>query len=254
MDGGACSRHQFRPSSAAFTHFGAGGGGVAGRGGAARSARGQPRQARRGGHALHVALRRGQRPPVRRPRRAHRRGHQDRPDDPRGPPRGPRARAARQPARGLLGGAHRLDLLRRLLGVKTSDGGKGAQVAKVEKNEMLLVNIGSTSTGGRVLACKEDDHRARIELSTFVCTQQGEKVTLSRRVDKHWRLIGWGQIRKESKTREGRRRPQGRGRHRCLLEIGEHDYTTSVVRSPAGVAHGGAKRMRALKVLPSLDG
>ena len=91
-------------------------------------------------------------------------------------------------------------LLRRLLGVKTSDGGKGAKVAKLEKNEMLLVNIGSTSTGGRVLACKDDDHRARIELSTPVCTQQGEKVALSRRVDKHWRLIGWGQIRKGSKT------------------------------------------------------
>jgi hypothetical protein len=26
--------------------------------------------------------------------------------------------------------------------------------------------------------------------------QAGEKIALSRRVDKHWRLIGWGQIRK----------------------------------------------------------
>jgi translation initiation factor 2 subunit 3 len=29
-----------------------------------------------------------------------------------------------------------------------------------------------------------------------VCTEEGEKVALSRRVDKHWRLIGWGQIQK----------------------------------------------------------
>jgi translation initiation factor 2 subunit 3 len=27
-----------------------------------------------------------------------------------------------------------------------------------------------------------------------VCTKEGEKVALSRRVEKHWRLIGWGQI------------------------------------------------------------
>lgn len=29
-----------------------------------------------------------------------------------------------------------------------------------------------------------------------VCTKEGEKVALSRRVEKHWRLIGWGQIQK----------------------------------------------------------
>jgi hypothetical protein len=27
----------------------------------------------------------------------------------------------------------------------------------------------------------------------------GEKIALSRRVEKHWRLIGWGEIRKGSK-------------------------------------------------------
>jgi translation initiation factor 2 subunit 3 len=27
-----------------------------------------------------------------------------------------------------------------------------------------------------------------------VCTKVGEKVALSRRVEKHWRLIGWGSI------------------------------------------------------------
>ena len=32
-----------------------------------------------------------------------------------------------------------------------------------------------------------------------VCTQQGEKIALSRRVDKHWRLIGWGQSEGVSK-------------------------------------------------------
>lgn len=85
-------------------------------------------------------------------------------------------------------------LLRRLLGVKTSDGGKQAKVQKLAKGEILMVNIGSTATGGRVNAVKGD--LAKIALTQPVCTEEGEKIALSRRVDKHFRLIGWGQIRK----------------------------------------------------------
>ena len=85
-------------------------------------------------------------------------------------------------------------LLRRLLGVKTSDGGKQAKVQKLTKGEILMVNIGSTATGGKVSACKAD--LAKIALTQPVCTTEGEKIALSRRVDKHWRLIGWGEIRK----------------------------------------------------------
>ena len=88
-------------------------------------------------------------------------------------------------------------LLRRLLGVKTSDGGKQAKVQKLSKNEILMVNIGSTATGGKVIAVKGD--LAKIGLTQPVCTEEGEKIALSRRVDKHWRLIGWGQIRKGTK-------------------------------------------------------
>jgi len=88
-------------------------------------------------------------------------------------------------------------LLRRLLGVKTSDGGKQAKVQKLSRNEVLMVNIGSTATGGKVVAVKGD--LARVGLTQPVCTQEGEKIALSRRVDKHWRLIGWGQIRKGTK-------------------------------------------------------
>ena len=40
-------------------------------------------------------------------------------------------------------------LLRRLLGVKT-DGGKKAKVQKLTAGEILMVNIGSTSSGGKV--------------------------------------------------------------------------------------------------------
>ena len=59
---------------------------------------------------------------------------------------------------------------------------------------MLMVNIGSLSTGGRVLAVKEDS--AKIQLTNPVCTEEKEKIALSRRVEKNFRLIGWGEIRR----------------------------------------------------------
>mmetsp|Transcript_7768 Transcript_7768/g.10827 ORF Transcript_7768/g.10827 Transcript_7768/m.10827 type:complete len:497 (-) Transcript_7768:257-1747(-) len=89
-------------------------------------------------------------------------------------------------------------LLRRLLGVKAQEGSKQAKVQKLQKQEILMVNIGSTATGGKVLAVKND--LAKIVLTTPVCTIEGEKIALSRRVDKHWRLIGWGQIRRGAKV------------------------------------------------------
>jgi len=83
-------------------------------------------------------------------------------------------------------------LLRRLLGVKTAEGEKQGKVQKLVKGEILMVNIGSTSTGGRIQAVKAD--LAKIALTAPVCTAEKEKIALSRRVDKHWRLIGWGEI------------------------------------------------------------
>uniref|UniRef100_A0A2K5Z4D2 protein-synthesizing GTPase n=1 Tax=Mandrillus leucophaeus TaxID=9568 RepID=A0A2K5Z4D2_MANLE len=84
-------------------------------------------------------------------------------------------------------------LLRRLLGVCTEGDKKAAKVQKLSKNEVLMVNIGSLLTGGRVSAVKAD--LGKIVLTNPVCTEVGEKIALSRRVEKHWRLIGWGQIR-----------------------------------------------------------
>jgi translation initiation factor 2 subunit 3 len=88
-------------------------------------------------------------------------------------------------------------LLRRLLGVKTDGDVKGGKVSKLKKGEILMVNIGSTAAGGRVLGIKDNDS-AKVTLTNPVCTQDGDKVALSRRIDKHWRLIGWGSIIKGS--------------------------------------------------------
>lgn len=83
-------------------------------------------------------------------------------------------------------------LLRRLLGVRTKGSERQGKVTKLAKGEILMLNIGSMSTGARVLAVKND--LAKLQLTAPVCTTKGEKVALSRRVEKHWRLIGWGQI------------------------------------------------------------
>ena len=80
-----------------------------------------------------------------------------------------------------------LFLLRRLLGVKTEDK-KQTRVTKLVKGELLLINIGSTSTGGRVQSVRAD--LAKIILTSPACTEIGEKVALSRRIEKHWRLVG----------------------------------------------------------------
>ena len=57
-----------------------------------------------------------------------------------------------------------------------------------------MINIGSTSTGGRVVSVKAD--LAKIQQTAPACTQVGEKVALSRRIEKHWRLVGWGSVQR----------------------------------------------------------
>ncbi|CAH8276183.1 unnamed protein product [Arabidopsis lyrata] len=83
-------------------------------------------------------------------------------------------------------------LLTRLIGVRTKEKEKQMKVSKLTKEEILMVNIGSMSTGAKVIGVKKD--MVKLQLTSPVCTTIGEKVALSRRVDRHWRLIGKGQI------------------------------------------------------------
>ena len=87
-------------------------------------------------------------------------------------------------------------LMKRLLGIKTADGEKAAKVARLAKGEILMVNIGSTSVGGRVLGIsagsagdKASEGVARLALTQPVCTLEKEKVALSRRIEGHWRCV-----------------------------------------------------------------
>lgn len=88
-------------------------------------------------------------------------------------------------------------LLRRLVGVKTvSTGETNKKINKITKGEVLLVNVGSTSSGGRVLSTvtTSEISTVKIALYTPVCTSVGEKIALSRKISRNWRLIGWGTI------------------------------------------------------------
>ena len=58
------------------------------------------------------------------------------------------------------------------------------------KNEIVRINIGTTSTSGEVVGIKND--LIQIYLSHPVCTEMKEKVAISRQIDKKWRLVGWG--------------------------------------------------------------
>lgn len=78
-------------------------------------------------------------------------------------------------------------LLRRLLGVRTEGGKKAAKVTKLTKGEVLMVNIGSLSTGGRVIAVKND--AAKIALTDPICTEVNEKIALSRRIGEHLLVV-----------------------------------------------------------------
>ena len=69
-------------------------------------------------------------------------------------------------------------LLRKLLGVKSDSGDKkSTRVQPLQKKETLMINVGSTSTGGKVVATKKD--LARISLQSPVCTYEGTFLSLS---------------------------------------------------------------------------
>lgn len=65
----------------------------------------------------------------------------------------------------------------------------------------MLINISSTSCGGTVMQVR--DKAARILLTKHVCANKDDKIALSRKIDRNFRLIGWGVIDKgyEQKNR-----------------------------------------------------
>ena len=83
-------------------------------------------------------------------------------------------------------------LLRRLLGVRQKQGTKNMEtVGEIKKGETLLVNVGSTAVGARVLVVGGGINKDLItfELLNPVCSEIGEKIAISRRIEKSWRYL-----------------------------------------------------------------
>ena len=80
-----------------------------------------------------------------------------------------------------------------------------------------MLNIGSTSTGGKVVAVTGDS--AQVVLTAPVCTKEGEKIALSRRVENHWRCVraGGGERGRRAAPASGGGEPRPRSAVRVCL-------------------------------------
>lgn len=87
-------------------------------------------------------------------------------------------------------------LMKRLIGAVSGSSGKKIKVEKLKVGEILRMNIGSTMTGAKITGLRETTNVARLELTNPVCARIGDRVTVSRRYEQHWRLIGNGEIKK----------------------------------------------------------
>ena len=98
-------------------------------------------------------------------------------------------------------------LFKHLLGVV----GKASltRITPLLMNEYVQLNVGSTSTNATVIGITKIEPTkgaadegsgvkgfAAFRLSNPVCTQLGERIAISRRIERTWRLIGWAKILK----------------------------------------------------------
>jgi len=90
----------------------------------------------------------------------------------------------------------RYHLLRRLVGVVSSgsSGNDSNIIEEISQGEVLLINVGSTGCGGRIVMTNRITMTCTIRLVKPVCTSPGEKVAFSRKFMNNWRLVGWGTI------------------------------------------------------------
>jgi translation initiation factor 2 subunit 3 len=79
-------------------------------------------------------------------------------------------------------------LLKRVVGAKDN-----LLVEPVKQNEPLMLNVNSAATVGVVSELKKDNITFALKLP--VCAEADAHVTLSRRIDNRWRLIGYGLIK-----------------------------------------------------------
>lgn len=91
--------------------------------------------------------------------------------------------------RGTLPSVYSKITVRCTLFQKTVSGTK----ENLKKDESILLNIGSTTTGCRIVEI-EDESVATFDLLKPCCCEHGEKIAISRKIKNNWRLIGYGTV------------------------------------------------------------
>ena len=63
----------------------------------------------------------------------------------------------------------------------------------------MLLNIGATSVGAKVVSISDGKSIITFELIYPVCAEISEKIAISRKIENSFRLIGWGNVVKGNK-------------------------------------------------------
>jgi len=66
------------------------------------------------------------------------------------------------------------------------------QVEQIKIPELLMINVNSSISVGNVTKIRGDEFEMNLRIP--IVPFKGENVSISRMVDGHWRLIGWGEI------------------------------------------------------------
>ena len=67
------------------------------------------------------------------------------------------------------------------------------KVTPIETGEALMLNVGTSKTIG-IVTGKTAGEGLSMKLRLPICTEEGMRVAISRRIERRWRLIGWGII------------------------------------------------------------
>lgn len=65
--------------------------------------------------------------------------------------------------------------------------------SRLREGEQVLLNIGSTTTGSVIR--RICDENGTFDLVKPACCEPGERIAISRKINNHWRLIGYGEIK-----------------------------------------------------------
>lgn len=71
------------------------------------------------------------------------------------------------------------------------------EAEKIKTNEPLMLTVGVSKTAGVVTSARDrgDGQEVLVKLKLPVCTEEGNRVAVSRQIEQKWRLIGYGTIK-----------------------------------------------------------